>query len=147
MILLIRIGGEDWEIPTEDLYKELIDQCVFKPSVIEGQRGWKVIGKNGHSIFLPAAGSMSDTLRVDYNMFARYWTASSLSNNKLMMVKGLRYFPLILPIEAHKGLSVRPISRIKAKGDKSRRRRYQQKKGYKDAPRDSVSSAPTFGLG
>ena len=44
--------GSNWKMPTTDQFKELIDSCDW---VFTGT-GYKVTGKNGNSIFLPAAG-------------------------------------------------------------------------------------------
>ena len=49
--------GGDWRIPTAYECKELIDNCTFMWTTLNGENGYKVTSKsNGNSIFLPAAG-------------------------------------------------------------------------------------------
>jgi len=48
--------GSDWRMPTKDEMKELLDNCSWEWTQISGINGYKVIGPNGNSIFLPAAG-------------------------------------------------------------------------------------------
>ena len=48
----VNLGGE-WRMPTYDEMKELKDNCTWKWTQINGVNGYKVIGKNGNSIFLP----------------------------------------------------------------------------------------------
>lgn len=45
-----------WRMPTSEDYKELIDNCEWNWEQINGINGYKIIGTNGNSIFLPAAG-------------------------------------------------------------------------------------------
>ena len=49
-------GGE-WRIPTKAELTELREQCIWEWTEVNGVKGCKVIGPNGNSIFLPAAGS------------------------------------------------------------------------------------------
>lgn len=42
-----------WRIPTKEEYQELIDNCEWKRTFYKGKYGYKVIGPNGNSIFLP----------------------------------------------------------------------------------------------
>lgn len=48
--------GGDWRMPTVDEYKELCERCVWVWVTQNGVNGYKVLGLNGNSIFLPAAG-------------------------------------------------------------------------------------------
>lgn len=52
----INWGGE-WRIPTKAELTELREQCIWEWTEVNGVKGCKVIGPNGNSIFLPAAGS------------------------------------------------------------------------------------------
>ena len=44
--------GSNWRMPTKDQFQELIDKCKWEFT----GTGYRVIGPNGNSIFLPAAG-------------------------------------------------------------------------------------------
>ena len=48
--------GGSWRMPKSTELKELIDNCTWTWTTQNGVNGYKVIGTNGNSIFLPAAG-------------------------------------------------------------------------------------------
>lgn len=51
--------GVGVHIPTKEQARELVDNCEFIWTSVKGQNGYKVVGKNGNSIFLPAGGYYS----------------------------------------------------------------------------------------
>uniref|UniRef100_UPI004025331A hypothetical protein n=1 Tax=Prevotella sp. TaxID=59823 RepID=UPI004025331A len=51
--------GAGVHIPTKEQARELVDNCEFVWTSVKGQNGYKVVGKNGNSIFLPAGGYYS----------------------------------------------------------------------------------------
>ena len=51
--------GENWRIPTDEEFGELLDNCIWAIDTINGVVGYRAVSKiNGNSIFLPAAGEM-----------------------------------------------------------------------------------------
>ena len=53
--------GDKWRIPTEGEYQELLAKCDQEWTLVNGVLGVKFTSKvNGNSIFLPAAGSMTE---------------------------------------------------------------------------------------
>ena len=48
--------GASWRIPSQDQTKELCDKCSWQWTQRNGVNGMLVIGVNGNTIFLPAAG-------------------------------------------------------------------------------------------
>ena len=50
------LWGGDWRIPSKEQFKELIEYTKHKWTIINGVKGMLFTGRNGHSIFLPAAG-------------------------------------------------------------------------------------------
>lgn len=48
--------GKDWRIPTKADFQKLIEECVWEYCVLNGSKGYRIIGKNGNSIFLPIEG-------------------------------------------------------------------------------------------
>lgn len=52
--------GEGWYIPTADDCGELINNCTWTWTTVNGVAGSCVVGPNGNSIFLPAAGDQKD---------------------------------------------------------------------------------------
>lgn len=65
-----------WRTPTADEWKELQEKCKWEWTTIKGKNGYLVIGKNGNSIFLPAAGYRNELNLVRFNEGVRYWTSS-----------------------------------------------------------------------
>ena len=48
--------GDGWRMPTGPEFQELFDKCEWKSEKLNGRNGFKVIGPNGNSIFLPVTG-------------------------------------------------------------------------------------------
>lgn len=69
--------GNTWRIPTKLEFEELEKECKWIWTSLEGQNGYKIIGKNGNSIFLPAAGSRYKTSLTDINNHGNYWSSTS----------------------------------------------------------------------
>lgn len=68
--------GHGWRIPTYREWYELSKKCTFK-WVREGKvEGLKIIGPNGNSIFLPAAGQINKTELQRAGVIGRYWSSS-----------------------------------------------------------------------
>lgn len=50
------LWGENWRLPTKGEFEELRNNCQWQWKSQVGQSGYLVVGPNGNSIFLPAAG-------------------------------------------------------------------------------------------
>ena len=61
----------DWRMPTKEQFYELLKYCKW---TWKG-KGYEVKGKNGNSIFLPAAGAKWPTLK-DEGQLGLYWSSS-----------------------------------------------------------------------
>ena len=73
------ILGNDYKMPTIEQIKELIYCCKWKWTIIKEVKGYKVIGPNNNSIFLPAAGlqfSHINSLSL-VGSDGHYWSASA----------------------------------------------------------------------
>lgn len=67
--------GEDCHTPTPEDCRELLKCCKFISAKVNGKSGFKVIGPNGNSIFLPAAGNRIGKEEPDgVGTIAMYWT-------------------------------------------------------------------------
>lgn len=104
--------GEEWTVPHEKHFKELIDECTWIWIENENECGYLIEGVNGHKIFL----SVTDKI----NKFGTYWsfTLDSHSSSKYACclffkngVKEIRHAQRCL------GMLVRPISIIKNNGE------------------------------
>jgi len=64
------IWGSDWRMPSKEQWVELINSCSWKK---DGD-GYKVIGPNGNSIFLPSAGYYEGCDLYFKGAFGCYWS-------------------------------------------------------------------------
>ena len=68
--------GGRWRMPRENEMEELLDYCEWEWTQMNGVNGYKVIGHNGKSIFLPAAG-FRDGSSLDYTgSDGGYWSST-----------------------------------------------------------------------
>ena len=79
-IAYVKWGGK-WRMPTSDELRELHNNCHWKWTLVNGVAGWKVIGSNGNSIFLPAAGYRYGTDVHGRGSGGKYWSATLNSDN------------------------------------------------------------------
>ncbi len=71
--------GKTWRMPTHAEQQELIDECEWEWTDNyngTGVSGRIVTGKNGNSIFLPAAGSRSGISLTGAGLGVLYWSSS-----------------------------------------------------------------------
>ena len=66
--------GGDWRMPTTSEQHELIYNCSWKWTALNGVGGYTVTGPNGNSIFLPAAGYRGGTDVNDGGFYGSYWS-------------------------------------------------------------------------
>ena len=71
----VRWGG-GWRMPTLAEIKELLDDCTWQWTSVNGVSGHKVTGPNGNSIFLPAAGSRDGTELYGRGSDGYYWSGT-----------------------------------------------------------------------
>ena len=78
----VKLGGK-WRMPTDAEWTELRTNCTWTSENQNGVHGFLVTGPNGNSIFLPRAGSRSNTELNDVgsNGVGVYWS-SSLDTNR-----------------------------------------------------------------
>ena len=67
--------GGDWRMPTYDELEELEDECDWIWSNKNDVMGYKVVGPNGNSIFLPLAGYRSGEGFYGAGRDAIYWSS------------------------------------------------------------------------
>ena len=67
--------GKDWRIPTKEEIEELIKNCKYSWTEINGVNGAKFEAPNGNSIFLPAAGDQESFVYNEGNV-GYYWASS-----------------------------------------------------------------------
>ncbi len=102
--------GGTWRMPTSTEVEELINNCIWAWTSQNGVDGYKVIGKNGNYIFLPAAGCRSGSSLISAGSDGTYWSSTpqrtsgayglGLDSGDYSMNGYYRYY----------GRSVRPVS-------------------------------------
>ena len=117
------ILGKDYQMPTDEQLKELLDYCTWELSTINDVYGMKVTGPNGNNIFLPAAGLRYDFPRslAATGTGGYYWTATH-DNLLCYAYEGsfLMFNSLLCSwakINRSTGLSVRPVLTLKQVSD------------------------------
>ena len=69
--------GGIWRTPKIEELEELKEKCEWIwCENFEGVKGYQVVGPNGNSIFLPAAGSQYSTSKGTYGEFGYYWSST-----------------------------------------------------------------------
>lgn len=68
--------GEGWHTPTHEEWEELCQYTTWEWANIEGTLGRMFTASNGHSLFLPSAGSIMDEGPYNTNTSALYWSSS-----------------------------------------------------------------------
>ena len=85
--------GGSWRMPNEIDILELITNCTWTWTIRDSVKGMNITGKNGNSIFLPAAGYYDGALHknIDINgeFFGSYW--SSTTSEYYGCAKGLAF--------------------------------------------------------
>lgn len=107
--------GSPWRMPTLKEMQELVENCTWEVTTVNNVSGYKVTGKNGNSIFFPAAGHYNDEKNSKEGSSCDYWTStleaegttySKAYDLTMSISKGV---PRIDDDKRDMGLSVRPI--------------------------------------
>lgn len=101
--------GEQYRIPTENDWNELIDKCQWMWVIYKGKHGYKVTGPNNNSIFLPVAGYKTDNGESGETETVGYYTIGTEKS-------GAKYCYSIRRTERNKiqytykdNISIRPV--------------------------------------
>lgn len=94
--------GANWRMPSKEEIEEL-KQCRWETIEDNGVKGVKITGKNGNSIFLPAAGIITESKLFEHNSKGFYRSGDNQSSK-------LEYFNI--PEEKFYGCCIRPVLAI-----------------------------------
>jgi len=105
--------GGSWRMPTVEEWEELKNNCDWRWTEEDGHCGYKVTGRNGAGIFLPAAGQRVGGGRIGVGLDGEFWS-SSLHTDKSYGAFGCYFFYSddVNPSKGNFrgiGLSVRPV--------------------------------------
>ena len=104
--------GEPWEMPSKDKIKELLDNCTSQWITMNNIQGARIIGTNGGSIFLPAAGFHENNEIRGINDGGYYWSSTNYpSTQGHANILASITENSIMHTPCFRGLSVRPISK------------------------------------
>ena len=105
-------------MPTAAELEELINKCDWTWTAIDGHRGYKVIGPNGNSIFLPSAGQRwSNMLELegDEGPNSFYWSSTPSGGNNTRYGRSYYLYFYHAGVECSSsgdrflGFSIRPV--------------------------------------
>ena len=69
--------GDQWRMPTREEWSELINNCRWTWTAIDGVAGCLATSvKNGNAVFFPAAGNMVDADHTHDQLGCFYWTST-----------------------------------------------------------------------
>ena len=99
--------GGSWRMPTLAEQQELLNNCTWQWTTLNGINGYRVTGPNGNSIFLPAAGYRYGTGVSRQGSVGDYWSCSlSSSACSLYFSSSYHYW---CGSSRYNGRSVRPV--------------------------------------
>ena len=101
--------GGAWRMPTDEEWSELIIECTWTRTTQNGVKGNKVIGPNGNSIFLPAAGCMYSSDLNDAGSYGGYWSSSFYTDHPNYAYIMYFYTGNMACDDRRIGQSVRPV--------------------------------------
>ncbi len=104
--------GSSWRLPTKAEFRELKDKCTWTWTSQGGHNGYKVTGKNGNSIFLPAAGAPSGILATEVGF---YWSSTPYEGDSqfaysLYFYRSSSIVYVYAGYSRYSGFTVRPVS-------------------------------------
>lgn len=109
--------GEKWRTPTSEEMKELMDNCTWTWTTMNGVNGYmvesNVAGYEGNYIFLPAAGNYDKKDVKNKGTYGGYWTSTPLSSESKAAAYNLYFYgETILSTQnsnRYTGRSIRPV--------------------------------------
>ena len=107
----INMWGEDWRLPTQQEMTELMQNCQWTWTVINGMPGFQIVAANGNNIFLPAGGSCVAQQYDSYGMAGRYWSDTSDAQyaDRAMYLEFSQYTGNLYSIAKAMQMVIRPV--------------------------------------
>ena len=104
--------GDEWRMPTLDELQELKDKCIWEWTTFNDVYGYKVIGPNGNSIFIPAAGHRVWSGQYNCREEVSLWCSTPCNDINNFFAYYLNYSEknsFITYTNRYQGYSVRPV--------------------------------------
>ena len=103
--------GNGWRMPTRTELQELIKNCEWEWVKSGNTLGYKITGKNGNYIFMPAGGCIFYSTVSSQNEWTEYWSSSERQKYKgdayLLVENG--YNPTVISSDKIYGVPIRPV--------------------------------------
>ena len=103
--------GNGWRMPSNTELQELIKNCEWEWVKSGNTLGYKITGKNGNYIFLPAGGRILYSTVSSQNEWTEYWSSSERQKYKgdayLLVENG--YNPTVISSDKIYGVPIRPV--------------------------------------
>ena len=106
--------GGNWRMPTIDEWDELLKNCDWTWTTLNGVNGYEVKATNGNSIFLPAAGYRFDGVLFNAGSDGGYWS-SSLDTDNPSLTQSVNFYSDYHSTSSdyrYYGQSVRAVSKV-----------------------------------
>ena len=103
--------GNGWRMPTRTELQELKTNCEWEWVKRGNTLGYKVTGKNGNYIFMPAGGCIFYSTVSSQNEWTEYWSSSDHQKYRgeayLLVENG--YNPVVISSDKIYGVPIRPV--------------------------------------
>ena len=98
-------------LPTQQEMTELMQNCQWTWTVINGMPGFQIVAANGNNIFLPAGGSCVAQQYDSYGMAGRYWSDTSDAQyaDRAMYLEFSQYTGNLYSIAKAMQMVIRPV--------------------------------------
>jgi uncharacterized protein (TIGR02145 family) len=104
--------GEEWRMPTNAEFKDLVESCSWTWKKHKGVWGYEVKSKqNDNSIFLPAAGYCQKNMKNEEGLVGSYWSSTFDGINRAYLLYFNESDPDASRLGRYDGFSVRPVTR------------------------------------
>lgn len=101
--------GSNWKTPSINDIKELINNCSWIWSSVDGKLGYTVKGTNGNSIFLPAAGvKMGSVMKI--GEWCYYWSSTPQSSDMVYILLSTASDVWYGSLNTMANLPIRPVA-------------------------------------
>ena len=106
----VKLGG-NWRMPTYDELQELNNKCEWNWTSVNNVYGYKVVGPNGNSIFIPSSGWRYKRVLVSEGQTwgVTFWTSTKYVIDDLSAYSQVYAKGMVLPSYCYYGLPIRAV--------------------------------------
>ena len=102
--------GNSWRMPTSTEMKELVNDCTWTWSTMNGVNGFYVTGSNDNYIFLPAAGYLNGSSLSLGGSHCYYWSSTPNGTSYAYFLYSSSSYQTVSYLYRNHGRSVRPVT-------------------------------------